>query len=49
MAVYGTLHLGIRAAEDLLPTRKVLELDMLLVELQHVGCEEDLNASALYG
>ena len=39
---YGCSQLGIKAATDLLPTQTIPGLDMLLVELHHVECEEDL-------
>lgn len=42
MDVCGPLHLGIHAAKNLLPARKLLGLDMPLIELHHVGCEKDL-------
>jgi len=42
MDVYGPLQLGIQVAKDLLPARKILGLDMLLVELHHDDCEEKL-------
>jgi hypothetical protein len=39
---YGHSELGITAARDLIPTQATPELDMLLVELHQVECEEDL-------
>lgn len=40
MVVCGPLQSGLWAAHDLPPARRLL--DMLLVELHHVDCEEDL-------
>lgn len=42
MDVCGPLQLEIQAAKDLLPAKKLLVLDMLLIELHHVDCEDDL-------
>ena len=39
---YGCSQLGITAATHLMPTQKIPGLDMLLVELHQVECEEDL-------
>jgi len=40
---YGCSELGITAARDLIPTQAIPGLDMLLVELHQVECEEDLT------
>jgi len=39
---YGRSELGITAAKDLKPSQAIPGLDMLLVELHQVECEEDL-------
>jgi len=40
---YGYPELGITAARDLIPNQAIPGLDMLLVELHQVECEEDLT------
>lgn len=39
---YGCSQSGIKAATDLMPTQTISGLDMLLVGLHQVKCEEDL-------
>ena len=39
---YGRSQLGIKAATNLMPTQTIPGLDMLLLELHQVECEEDL-------
>jgi hypothetical protein len=39
---FGRPELGIAAARDLMPAQTIQGLDMLLIKLQEVECEEDL-------